>query len=376
MIKTTKLKRQINSYIIDFLFKGNGRTKENTGKVLVIATDALGDVIVKIGLYDLVIKKYGKENVYFMFNSKWSQTMKKLGYKIFHERTKKEKYGLFARINLINKINRKKFEKIINLEVVEPEIPLKYLKSKEKIGFLKDKQENDLDNYLYTNKYGSIRIQLKDMGELILNRKIKIQEINPDLEKKIESIEKEEGIVISIGASNKKRICSVEQMIEIINFLRKEFPDEKITLLGTGTSQKKYAKKLQDNLSLDLNLEDKVGELNVYEVIKEINKSKFFLGFDSGLYNISYSLNKKTIGIFNHYSGFEHEVDNIQIIMCEMKRESISKNIIFANKFRNASQEEEYGTLKLNNFDMFFLRKALKNLELIGEVDEEKNYIS
>ena len=53
-----------------------------------------------------------------------------------------------------------------------------------------------------------------------------------------------------------------------------------------------------------------VNKTNLKEVFEIIADSRLFIGFDSGLYNYSYSSRKKTIVLFKDLnSPFKHEAD-------------------------------------------------------------------
>jgi ADP-heptose:LPS heptosyltransferase len=367
MIKTSHIKRQLSSKIINLIFNNKKNTvkKYNSDKILIIATDALGDVIVKTKLYDLIIEKYGKENVVFMFNYKWASAMEKLGYKIFHSKTKKEKYGLISRIKLIKKINNEKFDKIINLEGMAPELPIEYLKANEKIGFIKKGTENNFDKFLYGDDYFIILEKLKDMAGLILERKISSEEIKPDIRFKVEKIQEEEGIIVGIGASFEKKMCTPLKMIEILREITEKFPKEKIYLLGVGKKQDNYATEIIRELPSKkiVNLVDK---LTVFESLEKINNSKFFLGFDSGLYNIAFALKKKIIVIFDNLGGFQHQDDNIQIIVVDKDRKHKKQsNMIYVENYDTEYKDDYYGSFKFNNFDTEYIQNGLKKLTLI-----------
>lgn len=366
MIKTSYIKRQISSHIINILFnKKKGNKKYESSKVLIIATDALGDVIIKTKLYDLIIEKYGEKNVVFMFNYKWASTMKKLGYRIFHIKTKKEKYGLISRVRLIKKINTEKFNKIINLEGMLPELPIEYLRANEKIGFIRKDAKNKFDKFLYGDDYFIILEKLKDMAELILERKIPLENIKPDIRLRVEKIKKEEGIVVGIGASYEKKMCTPLKMIEVIGEIVEKFPNEKIYLLGVGKKQDNYANEIISKL-LSKNITNLVDKLTVFESLEKINNSKFFIGFDSGLYNIAFALRKRIIVIFDNLGGFQHKDNNVQIIVVDRDRKHKKQdNMIYVENYDTKYKDDYYGSVKFNNFDTKYIQEALKKLKLI-----------
>ena len=124
--------------------------------------------------------------------------------------------------------------------------------------------KNNFDKFLYGDDYSIILEKLKDMAGLILERKISLEDIKPDIRLKIKEIKEEVGIVVGIGASYEKKMCTPLKMIEILREITEKFPNEKIYLLGVGKKQDNYANEIISELPLK-NITNLVDKLTVFE---------------------------------------------------------------------------------------------------------------
>ena len=84
-----------------------------------------------------------------------------------------------------------------------------------------------------------------------------------------------------------------------------------------------------------------------------------FIGFDSGLYNYSYSSRKKTIVLFKDLnSPFKHEADWVKVLGPEKER---------IDDF----EDENYPNKEINNISIERLKKALKEIKEYKNKGEE-----
>ena len=156
-------------------------------------------------------------------------------------------------------------------------------------------------------------------------------------------------ISIAVGASSDKRTCTYDNLKNYIENILKFKENKVIYLLGTGKKQEKIAKQLIENINSDrlVNLVDKI-DLN--EVIQIINDSDFFIGGDSGLFNIAFSLEKNAICL--HWSKdkfvWEHSGKNIKILKGKGGQEYI---------------DSKYGTDILNSITFEQVKEAINELE-------------
>lgn len=181
--------------------------------------------------------------------------------------------------------------------------------------------------------------KMRELGEKILEREVSLEEIIPDLRDKFPIDNKD--IVIAIGSTDRKKVCSPLKMKEYIEEILKFYPEEKIILVGNGNLQKEYAKKIIDF----------VDKTNLMEAFELVTKSKLFIGFDSGLYNLCFVTRKKGIGLFRDTSvPFAHEVPWL-------------KNIGPSEKIDRSVKDEDYPDEKINSISVESFRNALEELK-------------
>lgn len=205
------------------------------------------------------------------------------------------------------------------------------------------------------NKNEKILNQIKTIGENILDRNLRENELIPDL--KMDKNSKNEGIVIAVGSTSREKVCSPYRMLGYIKEIKKEFPEEKIYLVGNGKLQLEYAEYLIENLK-EFKIINLVDKTNLKEVFKIIAESRLFIGFDSRLYNYSYSLRKKTIALFKDLSSpFKHEADWVKVLGPEKER---------IDNFK----DEGYPNREINNISIETLKKALEGMK---EYEKESN---
>lgn len=101
-------------------------------------------------------------------------------------------------------------------------------------------------------------------------------------------------IAIAIGAANLERMMRVSNLCDIFLQIEKTFPNFELVLIGTGSKEEKYAQEIINNYS-GKTLINKVSMLNLFETIEFINHSRLLIGFDSGLYNLAFTLKKPTL---------------------------------------------------------------------------------
>lgn len=190
---------------------------------------------------------------------------------------------------------------------------------------------------------------MKWIGENILETKFNIEDIYPDLRNRFDIAEK--NIVIAVGSTGRYKICSPLKMAEYIKVLKEKFPNDEIILVGNGDLQLKYAEKLIELLP-NIKFKNMVNRTSLKEVFNIVAYSKLFVGFDSGLYNLCFTLRKKGIGLFRDTTvSFAHDVPWLKNIGPEE-----NEKVIF---------DENYTDEKINKIPVEKFRKAME--ELINE---------
>lgn len=351
ILKKAYIRDRINSSIINFTFKFC--KFENNGKILVKSMDGIGDILVRSKLAEKIIEKYGKENVYFLMKDHYKNLGEFLGYNVIGIPRKSEK-NLFKRLKMMYKINKKYSpQKFFNIEFGNDSVVANII-AKDKIGVEDNGKMVQHYNKDYTKSFSfrdineKVLDKIKDIGENILENKLKSEDILPDLRYKFPIDNKD--IVIAVGSTARNRVCNPIKMKEYIEEIIKFYPNEKIILVGNGELQKNYAKKILEMIP-NKNIIDFVDKTNLMEVFELVTKSRLFVGFESGLYNLCFVTRKKGIGLFRDTSvPFAHEVPWL-------------KNIGPSEKIDRSIKDSEYPDEKINSISVESFRNALEELK-------------
>lgn len=350
ILKKAYIRDLVNSSLINLIFKFCNFKSD--GKILVKSMDGIGDILVRSRLAEKIVEKYGAENVYFLMKEHYKSLGEMLGYNVIEIPRKSEK-NFFRRLKMMYQINKiyspKKF---FNIEFGNDSI-VANIYAKEKIGRKDDYPTVQRYNKYYTKTFEfsknnkKVLENIKDIAENILNEKIKLEDIIPNLGEKFNK--KEEGIVIAVGSTARDRVCSPNRMKEYILEVSKFYPNEKIILVGNGELQKQYANFLLEELP-GLNIKNLIDKTTLKEVFEIVASSKLFVGFESGLYNFCFVIRKKGIALFKNVDvPFAHEVPWLKIIGPDEEK--------IDNLF-----DENYPDEKINNISVKKFRKAVEEL--------------
>lgn len=348
-LKKAYIRDLVNSSIINFIF--GFCSFKNDGKILVKSMDGIGDILVRSKLAEKIIEKYGNENVYFLMKDHYKNIGEMLGYNVIGIPRKSEK-NLFKRLKMMYQINKKYSpQKFLNIEFGNDSI-IANISAKEKVGILDLSENSEKYNKYYTKYINVFKNNkkildiIKEIGEGILNIELNLKEITPDLRDKFNVTEK--NIVIAVGSTARDRVCSPLKMAEYTKILKEKFPDEEVILVGNGELQLKYAEKLIELLP-NIKFKNMVNETSLKEVFDLVAGSKIFIGFESGLYNLCFTLRKKGIGLFKDTTvPFAHDVPWLKNIGPDEKEE-----IIF---------DENYPDEKINKISVEKFKKVLEEL--------------
>lgn len=349
-LKKSYIKNLLNMYITRFFLILFLKKEKNPENILIKISDGIGDVVIRSRLSEKLIEKFGKDKVYFLMQENYKQLGEILGYKVIGI-SKAEKYNLLKRIRKFFKINRLGIKMFINLEYTNDSVVGNII-AEEKIGILDIDPAIKIYNKFYTkeikvNKNEKILNQIKTIAENILKRDLKEEELIPNLKINIEL--KNEGIVIAVRSTSREKVCSPYRMVEYIKEIEKEFPEEKIYLVGNGKLQLEYAEYLIKKLK-EFKIINLVDRTNLKEVFEIIKNCKLFIGFDSGLYNYSYSLRKRTMVLFKDLnSPFRHEAEWVKVLGPEKER---------IDDF----EDENYPNKDINNISVETFKKVLEEM--------------
>lgn len=352
-LKTSHIKGKISNYIFNSWFKCyklNHKNKKDK-KILIISQEALGDNIIKTTSFKKLGEVYGKENLYILCRHEWSSVYEALGYNtIGIKKIKSPLKNAKYRIELFKKINELGIEKTILFEHIGIGEIQKYVLDCEKVGLCREENNIYLDKLV---KIDDDKTYVLDrqvaLMELLLNRKFTREELRPDIREIFKTKKYNDLIAIGIGASHERKILPEDSMIEILEMLLKRYPNKKLALLGNGKKQDMYAKNVIKKMEND-RIENFVGKTSLLETMQVINDSDFFLGYDSGLSNIAFSLRKKYVCLFwTKLDIWQHPFDDLRIILGDEK---------------NPINDGYHGTDILNSIKLNQIEKALDELSL------------
>lgn len=334
IFKTSYLKRKLRECIIKLFsidFKINS-VKSSQKKLLIISLDALGDNIVKSRTIEIFTENYGKDNIYILCKNKWKILYEIQGYKnIFVDETK---WNVFYKIKLYRKLNRVGFSEvaILNHSYVPEESNFIYCDKKYDMS-------EDV-NYILEKHL----IILKK----VLNKDFNLNDVVPDIRKYFPNKKYSNVIAIAVGASGDSRTMAFKYFKNIIYKLAEKFKNKDIVLLGAGNKQEIIAKKILEELNLK-NVKENIDKISLLETIQIINDSDLFIGGDSGLLNIAFSLKKKSICLHWSLEKFvwEHPFNNIKILK---------------GKGGEKFKDKKYGTETLNSITFEQIENAIDEL--------------
>lgn len=334
MIKWSHLKRELSNILIKKACKKVSINKDEGNKVLIVTMDALGDNLLKVKSIEKIAEFYGKENTYILCKDKWQDIYLKQGYNVFVDRYK----NTLERIKLYRELNKFKYKKVIYFIHDQKNISEEFINSYDKIEY---RIKNSKDKYILEYH--------KDFLREILNKDIEINDLIPDLRYIFDNLKKQNIITVGIGSAARVKTMPVVKMAEIINYLGKKYPNSKLILLGSGKTQVKYQKELAKCINIK-NVVDLVDKISLLESLEYIAKSKFYIGYDSGLTNAAFVLKTKYICLhWTHFKTWKHEFKGCVTLLGEGE---------------NLYKESKYGCDLLNSITLSQIQKGLEVLNI------------
>ena len=333
-LKTSVIKYNITKFLFNILSFSENNKKIKKTDILVTQLDGIGDGVIRLGLLEILAEKYGKENIVVLTKNCY-EILKMEGYNVINCE------NLFhLSITKLMKIN-KQLKKYNFKELYMMEF------NRDKEGdflsnFNFDKvyayENNDIDKWESKFNFKSICKGNDKILETVYNF---AKEINEDIEREAVKaklhvpVNELKYIAVGIGAGADNRVIAPEVLAEFLNYIIIDQPDIKFHILGNGKNQEKYYQKLGKYVN-NRNIVNYVGKLNLIETVKQIAEAKLYIGFDSGLYNIAYVLDKKILSIVTLKSqAFHHDSEKIGFVY----RESGSKQVREVND-KNYTNEE------------------------------------
>lgn len=342
LLKKSYLKETVNLYGIRFILKFfKNKFEKNKKKILIKSCDGIGDILVRTGLMEKLLEKYGRENVTFLFQNSYVSLGEMLGYNCIGF-SRKERKNFFSRLKKMYQLNSMGFSKYINVEFTN-DITVGNLFMEERIGRNDYHWQVERNNKYYTKSYDIedkyVMEQIREMGEHILDKKLELEDIMPSINDKFNRGDK--NIVIAVGSTEKSRVCSPKLMGEYIKILRKRYPEEKIVLVGNGDRQRDYGEELIKLVGND-NIENMINKTTLREVFNLVGESFLFIGFESGLYNLCFAMKKRGIILFkNKNCLFYHDVPWLRILVPQEIRDDFTDKI-YNNREINSITPDDF----------------------------------
>lgn len=334
LFKTSYWKSKIKSFTLKlFLLDFKLKASKKNNNILIITMDALGDNIVKNKTIEILANEFGKENTYILCKSKWKEIYQLQNYEnIFVDETK---WNIFYKIKLYRKLNKIGFSTIAILNHSHLPQEMDYIIHGNKYDMSEDA------SYILENHI----IILKK----ILNKEYSIYDVRPNLGKYFPEKKYENVITVAVGTADYPKTWTYENFKKYILGLIELKPEKKIYLLGTGKKQSEMVLKLFGEIK-NTNLINCIDRLNFREIIQLIKDSDFFIGGDSGLYNIAFALSTKTICLHwkREKTAWEHFGENIKILKGKGGKEFL---------------DPKYGTDILNSITFEQIKEAIEELE-------------
>lgn len=295
-LKTTFWKQKLISYLLNIFYIPKKSNSSECNGILVTSTDGLGDTFLRLPL----LKEWQRKNpnIWVLSQKVSAPIFETCGFNVIIYNSKL-RTNIIKRIKLIKKLNALPIKDIYVGEFFRNENLINYLKGN-KIGLenpLITDRNNDLDELITTESYTGD--SLKNYAKAT-SSDIDVSDNRKHLPK--EGNLNKNQIIIAIGAQDKNRMMRVSNMIRIIQLII-QTDDCQILLIGAGKKEQIYANKIKKHLKTILNVKEssrisyRIDKLSLFEIIQEIYQSKLLIGFDSGMYNLSYTLHQPTLCI-------------------------------------------------------------------------------
>lgn len=324
--------------ILDTYFKQYSSKKSS--KVLVELYGNIGDTIIRIGIVKQLIQKYGQCNVYLLFADSKNAELYRIVTDNILVLEEKELYDHSKRVEILQKINELYFSKsfvLCDIRIfAQRRLINHYNCNIEEVIFESELPE---DEYLVGI---DIDMVSRYLGLANLEKMTAWNELSNyiDLLTGENNIGEMRGkyVAVNIGASRKLRHYDPEKMLIVCKYIIAH--GYNIALIGYGNDDEQMAKYFEDNDDIHGHLINFVSKLSIVESTKVLSKASFFVGTDSGLWNISYALGVPSVVLYGggEYGNFKHPDGVIKYV-------SVDKQDCFGCKWY-CDKTDEYGRAK------------------------------
>ena len=302
--------------------------------ILVELYGNIGDTIVRIGIVKQIFKVYGKNNVFLLFADRKNAEIYQLLTNqviILEEDDLNNDEIRFSKLEYIARLHFEKTfilcdtriyaqRRILNRynSYVEEEIYSDLLPEGEYLAGL---DMEWMKNYLFWPK----DLDLTGWNKLGKKDLQTIQNVR---------LPKSKYVAINLGASRRIRQMNPNQFIQVIHYIMGQ--GYQIALLGDGVDDEFIADVLI-NACGECGIVNYVSKYTIPESAKVILESAFFVGTESGMWNLSYILGKPSVVIYGggDYGSFLHPNGIIEYV-------SVGEKKCFGCKWY-CNSKDEYG---------------------------------
>lgn len=292
--------------------------KDNASdRILIEVYGHIGDVLVKTGVCKTLMSAFGKENVFFLVDDTEQRNigdyLNLFSNNIIHIEKDKFSRDRKYRLEKLRYLNSCYFKFSYNLCDMRFHLKMRYV----------NKFILNIPKIYYAPEEYYVVDKDYHMLENILGRSVKTEcENNNNAIAEIEQVKLDielpnEFIAINMGAANKMRQYPVEKFKVVYDYLIKQ--SKTMVFIGAGSYDEEFYKILVESDRPYENVFSYINKLSLVESMAVISKSKYYIGLDSGMWNASVILGKKSVMIYGKgdLGHFKHEKKTIHYVMSD-----------------------------------------------------------
>lgn len=291
-----------------------------TDRVLIEVYGHIGDVLVKTGVCKTIMNEFGKENVFFLVDDTEQRNIGEylnlLSNNIIHIEKDKFSKDRKYRLEKLRYLNSHYFKFSYNLCDMRFHLKMRYV----------NKFVLNVSKIYYAPEEYYVVDKDYHMLENILGRSVKEEcEDNNNAVAEIEQVKLEielpnEFVAINMGAANKMRQYPVEKFKLVYDYLIKQF--RTMVFIGAGSYDEEFYRRLVESDRPYENVVSYINKLSLVESMAVISKCQYYIGLDSGMWNASVILGKKSVMIYGKgdLGHFKHERETIHYVMSDQTK--------------------------------------------------------
>ncbi|MCJ2378603.1 hypothetical protein LNL84_17470 [Vibrio sp. ZSDZ34] len=316
-LKSSYIKARFSQLFVS-VFKRHNQTLGNG--ILITSTDGLGDAFMRLSLVYHLCQKNGFDNVWVVSKPPAIPLYQALGIQVI-KYTDRNRTSPFKRLALVNELNRLPIDKVLALEFTRNEDLIDLIVQKNKIGFSHNgNPENDRQLSEVVTNPGYAGDALTNMSQH-LGSDVKLMDNTDflsrfiaDIKPQIINTQQEQlHVVLAVGAAASEKMMRISNIVKIMEALYSAYPNIHFTLIGFGKRDDKYTKLIEKHYKAQ-NLQNLVSKASLKETIEIVANCDLLIGFDSGMYNLAFTLKKPTICFATHVETALHEADCLRVI--------------------------------------------------------------